>query len=103
MLLFAKGWLSNFIVDDQNLKLAAQKQEIYLKSQTGTFSGTLHDFSKNIGANQNGYLYICYLGESMLVKSIKKGLGTFISCQTLYYLVPGTRIELVQGLSPEGF
>jgi integrase len=32
------------IVSDQDLKLAAQKQQVYLESQTGTISGTIHDF-----------------------------------------------------------
>ncbi len=32
------------IVNDQDLKLAAQKEEAYLKSQTGTISGTIHHF-----------------------------------------------------------
>ena len=32
------------IVSDADLKLAAQKQEKYLESQTGTISGTIHDF-----------------------------------------------------------
>ncbi len=29
------------IVNDNDLKLAAKKQETYLKSQTGTFTGTI--------------------------------------------------------------
>ena len=32
------------IVNDQDLKLAAQKQEVYLKSQMGTITGTIHNF-----------------------------------------------------------
>ena len=32
------------IVSDTDLRLAAQKQEIYLQSQMGTVSGTIHDF-----------------------------------------------------------
>ena len=34
------------IVSDADLKLAAQKQEIYLQSQMGTISGTIHDFDE---------------------------------------------------------
>ncbi len=34
------------IVSDADLKLAAQKQEEYLKSCTGTISGTISDFAK---------------------------------------------------------
>jgi hypothetical protein len=30
------------IVDDKDLKLAAQRQETYLQSQTGTILGTIH-------------------------------------------------------------
>ena len=33
------------IVSDTDLKLAAQQQQTYLESQTGTISGTIHDFS----------------------------------------------------------
>ncbi len=32
------------IVNDTDLKLAAQKQQTYLESQMGTISGTIHDF-----------------------------------------------------------
>ena len=36
------------IVNDEDLKLAAQKQEAYLNSQMGTISGTIHQIhSKN--------------------------------------------------------
>ena len=38
------------IVNDQDLKLAAQKQEVYLKSQMGTVSGTIHDFNEKLEA-----------------------------------------------------
>jgi integrase len=34
------------IVSDTDLRLAAQKQEIYLQRQMGTVSGTIHDFDK---------------------------------------------------------
>ncbi len=42
------------IVNDSDLKLAAQKQEAYLKSQMGTISGTVQGFkekssNKNVG------------------------------------------------------
>jgi integrase len=42
------------IVSDADLKLAAQQQESYLQSQMGTISGTIHDFGKKNGFNQNG-------------------------------------------------
>ena len=34
------------IVSDADLRMAAQKQESYLKTQMGTISGTIHDFDK---------------------------------------------------------
>jgi len=34
------------IVSDADLKLATQKQEAYLKSLTGTISGTIADFEQ---------------------------------------------------------
>ena len=34
------------IVSDQDLKLAAQKQEVYLQAQMGTISGTIHQFDE---------------------------------------------------------
>jgi hypothetical protein len=34
------------IVNNADLRLAAQRQEEYLKSQTGTLSGTLHTFNE---------------------------------------------------------
>ena len=34
------------IVNDTDLKLAAERQERYLNSITGTVSGTIHDFSE---------------------------------------------------------
>jgi integrase len=34
------------IVNDADLQLAAQKQAIYLKSQAGTITGTVHDFNE---------------------------------------------------------
>jgi integrase len=37
------------IVSDADLRLAAQKQEIYLKNQMGTVSGTIHDFDTKKG------------------------------------------------------
>ncbi|MGD8391880.1 MAG: site-specific integrase [Desulfobacterales bacterium] len=42
------------IVNDTDLKLAAQKQQTYLESQTGTISGTVHDFGTKKGVNQIG-------------------------------------------------
>ena len=36
------------IVNDQDLKLAAQKQASYLESQMGTVSGTIHDFNEKL-------------------------------------------------------
>lgn len=42
------------IVNDADLKLAAHRQEIYLKNQsTGTVLGTIEDFQKHQGAKQN--------------------------------------------------
>ena len=32
------------IVSDEDLKMAAQKQAVYLASQMGTISGTIHEF-----------------------------------------------------------
>jgi len=40
------------IVSDADLRLAAQKQETYLKAQTGTITGTIHNFQEK-RANQN--------------------------------------------------
>lgn len=34
------------IVNDADLKMAAKKQEVYLESQMGTISGTVHDINK---------------------------------------------------------
>jgi integrase len=42
------------IVNDTDLKLAAQKQQTYLDSQMGTISGTVHDFGAKKGINQKG-------------------------------------------------
>jgi len=42
------------IVNDADLKLAAQKQAVYLESQTDTISSTVHDFGTKKGINQNG-------------------------------------------------
>ena len=42
------------IVNDQDLKLAAQKQETYLESQMGTISGTIRDFGTKKGFNPKG-------------------------------------------------
>ena len=36
------------IVNDQDLKLAALKQQAYLDSQTGTITGTIVDFKKKL-------------------------------------------------------
>jgi hypothetical protein len=36
-------------VSDADLKLATQQQEAYLKSITGTISGTIHDFNEKKG------------------------------------------------------
>ena len=36
------------IVNDQDLKLAAQRQQAYLDSQTGTISGTIVDFKEKL-------------------------------------------------------
>ena len=36
------------IVNDQDLKLAALKQQAYLDSQTGTISGTIVDFEEKL-------------------------------------------------------
>ena len=38
------------IVSDADLRMAAQKQESYLKTQMGTISGTIHDFDKKKGS-----------------------------------------------------
>ena len=38
------------IVSDADLKLAAQRQETYLKTQMGTISGTIADFKTNKGS-----------------------------------------------------
>ena len=40
------------IVNDTDLKLAAQKQETYLEAQTGTITGTIHDINEK-RANQH--------------------------------------------------
>ena len=37
------------IVNDHDLKLAAQKQEAYLQAQIGTISSTVHDFARKRG------------------------------------------------------
>ena len=42
------------IVNDTDLKLAAQKQESYLQAQISTISSTIHDFATKKGINQNG-------------------------------------------------
>ena len=42
------------IVNDADLKLAAQKQESYLQAQKDTISSTIHDFGTKKGINQNG-------------------------------------------------
>jgi hypothetical protein len=41
------------IVNDQDLKLAAQQQQAYLESQMGTISGTIVDFEQKLEV-QNG-------------------------------------------------
>jgi intergrase/recombinase len=42
------------IVNEHDLKLAAQAQETFLQSQTGTISGTVHSLTKEKGAANNG-------------------------------------------------
>jgi len=42
------------IVNDADLKLAAQRQESYLQAQKDTMSSTVHDFGTKKEANQNG-------------------------------------------------
>jgi len=43
------------IADDKDLKLAAEKQEAYLKNlTTGTITGTIHDFNEKRGNHENG-------------------------------------------------
>jgi hypothetical protein len=42
------------IVSETDLKLAVQKQQTYLETQTGTISGTIHDFGTKKGISQNG-------------------------------------------------
>jgi len=42
------------IVNDADLKLAAQRQESYLQAQIDTISSTIHDFGTKKGINQNG-------------------------------------------------
>lgn len=37
------------IVNDEDLRLAAQKQQAYLQSQTGTISGTIHQIDQKMG------------------------------------------------------
>ena len=39
------------IVNDSDLKLAAKRQDEYLKSVAGTISGTIHQFDEKIKAN----------------------------------------------------
>ena len=41
------------IVNDADLQLAAQRQELYLKSQANTVSSTVHDFSTKKEAIHN--------------------------------------------------
>ena len=38
------------IVNDEDLRLAAQKQQAYLQSQTGTISGTIHQIDVKMAA-----------------------------------------------------
>jgi len=40
------------IVNDADLRMAAQRQEIYLKNHVGTKSGTIHELQEN-GVNQH--------------------------------------------------
>jgi len=42
------------IVSDTDLRLAAQRQEEYLKSQMGTISGTVADFQDKRESTKNG-------------------------------------------------
>ncbi len=44
------------IVNDADLKLAAQKQESYLKAQTSTISSTIHDFGDKKRSPKSGNL-----------------------------------------------
>jgi integrase len=41
------------IVNDADLKLAAQKQEAYLQTQIDTISSTIHDFNKKVANTNN--------------------------------------------------
>ena len=41
------------IVNDADLKLAAQKQETYLQAQMGTVTGTIHDLGTKKGLAKN--------------------------------------------------
>jgi hypothetical protein len=42
------------ITDDKDLQTAAQKLDSYLKSQTGTITGTIADLAQMQRVNQNG-------------------------------------------------
>ena len=44
------------IVSDADLRMAAQKQESYLKTQMGTISGTIHDLDKKRGLAKNSQI-----------------------------------------------
>ena len=50
------------IVSPDDLKLAAERQEIYLRSQMGTFSGTVVDFETKKEARQWSNLLILLVG-----------------------------------------
>ena len=41
------------IVNDTDLKLAAQRQQAYLESQAGTITGTVHDLSQKRAKSSN--------------------------------------------------
>ena len=41
------------IVNDTDVKLAAQRQQTYLESQTGTISGTVHDLDGKRAKSSN--------------------------------------------------
>ena len=53
------------------------------------------------GGERTGQISISKLLSSLMPN--KKGLSSHISCQTLSLLVPGTRLELVQGHAPRDF
>ncbi len=42
------------IVSDADLKLASERQEAYINNQTGTISGTIHDFNEKRVNHRSG-------------------------------------------------